>query len=134
MKKIQFGLTEEQKLIADGCELVPTDRNDITKPVLVIPPLGSDERPYLRMADGARIEITNNMCDAIYRYVDRDSAADDLEYFMKDEIEEDGTFAERADEIEENKEDIIDNYIERRNGAEERREDMRAAVEWTLGL
>ena len=133
MKKIAFGLTEEQKLIADGCELIPTDRNDITKPMLVIPPLGSDERPCLRMADGARIEITNNMCDAIYRYVDRESSAADLEYFMNDGYEG-GEFAEHKDEIEECKEDIIDNYIERRASAESWWDDMREAIEWTLGL
>lgn len=134
MEQIQFGLTGEQALIAKGYEIVLTDRNDITKPYLVIPPLGSNERPYIKTVNGNKIEITFNMCDALYRYVDRDSAADDLEYFMKDEIEEEGAFAERADEIEECKEDIIDNYIERRNGAEEWWEDMRAAIEWTLGL
>ena len=133
MKKIQFGLTEEQTMIANGWTLAPSDRNDLTQPVLFIPPLESDERPFIKMPDGTRINVTANMCDAIYRYVDRESAADDLNYFMDDGYEG-GEFAEHKEEIEECKEDIIDNYIERRDSAESWWDDMRDSIEWTIGM
>lgn len=118
----------------NGYEYVFTDKSDITKPVLCIPPLGDNSKPYLKLEDGTKIEITFNMCDALYRYVNRSSAADDLEYFMNDEIDEEGELTEYADEIEECKEEIIDNYIERRDSAESWWEDMRDSIEWTLGL
>ena len=133
MKKIQFGLTEEQMLITKGWTVVPSDSNDPTQPVLFIPPLESDERPFIKMSDGTRINVTANMCDAIYRYVDRESAADDLNYFTNDKYEG-GEFVEHKDEIEECKEDIIDNYIERRNGAESWWDDMRDSIKYSLGL
>lgn len=110
MKKIRFEMSEEQMLIAKGYELVLFDNNYFTGPILVIPPFGVAENPYIKLEDGRKIELNCKVRGAIWQHVEYESSLEDLTDYMTmygDNFDDD-----EKKLIEENKQDIILDYRE----------------------
>jgi len=110
MKKIRFEMSEEQMLIAKGYELVLFDNNYFTWPILVLPPFGVAENPYIKLEDGRKIELNCKVRGAIWQHVEYESALEDLADYMTmygDNFDDD-----EKKLIEENKQDITLDYRE----------------------
>lgn len=129
MKKIRFEMSEEQMLIAQGYELVLFDSNYFTGPILVLPPLGVRENPYIKLEDGRKIELNCQVRGAIWRHVENESALADLADYMT--MNGDSFDDDEKKLIEENKDCIVLDYFDYQM-EHEWWDDMSSAIEGVL--
>ncbi len=88
-----------------------------------------DDEPYVVTSDGAKSKIDRNVIGQIRDWAMMQEAAEDVRYFLENIDEdnlEDGVTAEL---IEENMEDVIECYLNRRYDGENWYEDMYGAIE-----
>lgn len=118
-------MTEDQELIAKGWGHV-----DIGTGVLWTPPYNSCEAAFIKTPDGTKVEIKYKVMIEISNYWYRACASEDLDNFMENNEYEIAS----KEEIEENREDIIEQYLKMHQSSYGWYEDMEEAIKWTLGL